>query len=104
MLTGVMGGASRWSRTPPSWTTCSSRRWWLTLTLTLTLTLNPNPNPYPNADPNPDPNPNPNPSPYPDPNPDQVEAFQSVAVSWHALKLACLLARADSNALALTLT
>ena len=30
-----------------------------------------------------------------------VEAFQSVAVSWHALKLACLMARADSNALTL---
>ena len=25
-----------------------------------------------------------------------VEAFQSVAVSWHALKLACLMVRADS--------
>ena len=30
-----------------------------------------------------------------------VEGFQSVAVSWHALKLACLLARADANALTL---
>ena len=30
-----------------------------------------------------------------------VEGFQSVAVSWHALKLACLMARADSNALTL---
>ena len=30
-----------------------------------------------------------------------VQAFQTVAVSWHALKLACLMARADLNALAL---
>ena len=30
-----------------------------------------------------------------------VDSFQAAAVSWHALKLACLMARADANALAL---